>query len=1187
VIANSRGAGSHDSLQWLQMVASSYRVLIEQDGANVPFLCRSQPVAVILLSACVPDGNNLEMLKQLKHQLGDDCPPIVVVGRNDAEIARQAFKNGAADYLIHDRITPEHVHNALQCAIETAQSQQALQCSQEQFQTSVENMLDCFGIFSSIRNELGQIVDFRIDYLNAAACENNQMPKARQIGQRLCELLPGHRETGLFDQYCHVVETGEPLIKESLVYEDTYGGQRLARAFDIRAAKLNDGFVASWRNITDRKQMEIKLTETIAALQVSQQRYRELAEAMPQMVWTADATGGVNYWNQRWYEYTGLGAAESMGVEAVKTVHPTERDRTMSLWQRSIATGEPFEIEYRIRRWDGVYHWFICRAIPTRDPQGQITSWIGTITNIHDQKQIQEKLHQSEQRLALALSAAEAGMWQWFKSDNRTIWSDENFRLLGYEPGRVVSTYDAWLNAVHPDDRDRAQQAVNQALDNRTPLYLEYRVCLPDGSERWLADIGHLTYDEDNQPNGMIGIQINITQRKQAEKAQRVSEERYRLLFESMNEGFCVAEVIFDDDHRPIDYRLLEINSVFENQTGLKQAQGKTARELLPNLESYWFELYGNVVLTGEPVRFENYACSMNRWFDVSAFRIGPPESRKVAILFKDISDRKQSEMALRQSEDRLRMALESAQIGTWDWNLLTNELTWDAGCKAMFSLPAGVEPSIEAFFEALHPDDWDRLEQAIQYSCSPDSGGNYDVEYRVIGIEDKVERWIAAKGQAYFDASGTPQRFIGTVLDITEKKQVEAQREQLLQQAQAAREAAERANRIKDEFLAVLSHELRSPLNPILGWTKLLQTRKLDETKMALAIATIERNAKLQTQLIDDLLDVAKILRGKLSLTTTAVQLSAIVEAAIDTVQTAAVAKSITLSAFLPDIGQVVGDAARLQQIVWNLLSNAIKFTPEGGRVEIRLEQVRANCTWATRNASESASMTPCSLPMTDYARLTITDTGKGISPAFLPHIFESFRQEDASTTRKYGGLGLGLAIVRQLVEAHGGAITADSPGEGLGATFTVWLPLLNAEPHLQRLDNLPQPDLDLTGIRILAVDDSSDARELLTGLFTQYGADVLSVASAADVLANLDSFQPDVLISDIGMPDVDGYALIQQIRTLPAEKGGQLPAIALTAYAREEDQQQALHSGYQRHITKPLQPELLIEAVIDLVRR
>lgn len=340
------------------------------------------------------------------------------------------------------------------------------------------------------------------------------------------------------------------------------------------------------------------------------------------------------------------------------------------------------------------------------------------------------------------------------------------------------------------------------------------------------------------------------------------------------------------------------------------------------------------------------------------------------------------------------------------------------------------------------------------------------------------------------------------------------------------------------------------------------MQSRKFDPAKTAEALATIERNAKLQTQLIDDLLDVAKILRGKLSMDTASVDLVFVIEAAIDTVRSAAVAKGILLHPVLSQIGRVSGDTARLQQIIWNLLSNAIKFTPAGGQVEIRLE----------RDGNQ--------------AKIMVRDTGKGIKPDFLPHIFESFRQEDASTTRQYGGLGLGLAIVRHLVEAHGGTIYADSPGEGQGATFIIQLPLLDAESEQPTSERVSSDDLDLTGVRILAVDDEPDARELLTVLLTQYGAEVLTVTSATEVLANLESFHPDVLISDIGMPEMDGYMLMRQIRALPPEKGGQILAIALTAYAREEDYQQAIASGYQRHLTKPLDLDQLVQVVVELNR-
>ncbi len=527
----------------------------------------------------------------------------------------------------------------------------------------------------------------------------------------------------------------------------------------------------------------------------------------------------------------------------------------------------------------------------------------------------------------------------------------------------------------------------------------------------------------------------------------------------------------------------------------------------------------------------------------------------------QEIAERQRAEAQLQLSQERLQLALEAARMGTWEWNIQTGQIQWSDNLVALFGLkPGEFEGSFEMFVSRLFPEDRDRVLSAIDAAVT--TGANYDIEFRVVYPNGDL-RWAMSQGKVFYDQSGQPLRMAGIDLDITSRKQAEEVLQQILELEQAARGEAERANRIKDEFLAILSHELRSPLTPILGWAQLLQTHKFDETKTAQGLATIQRNANLQALLIDDLLDVAKILRGKLSLNATPLNLVLVIESALDTVRTAAVAKSISLAPSLPNIGQVSGDATRLQQIVWNLLANAIKFTPKGGRVDIRLERID------------------------NLAQITVIDSGKGIHPEFLPHIFKYFRQEDVSITRKHGGLGLGLAIVHHLVEAHGGTISADSPGEGQGATFTVRLPLLNVEPETEQTNELLNRESALTGIRVLCIDDEPDIRELLNVLLTQYGASVITVASAANVLTALEAFQPDILISDIGMPEVDGYTLLQQVRSLPPEKGGQILAIALTAYAGEIDQQRALSVGFQQHLAKPIKPDRLIQAVLALLDR
>jgi signal transduction histidine kinase/CheY-like chemotaxis protein len=392
---------------------------------------------------------------------------------------------------------------------------------------------------------------------------------------------------------------------------------------------------------------------------------------------------------------------------------------------------------------------------------------------------------------------------------------------------------------------------------------------------------------------------------------------------------------------------------------------------------------------------------------------------------------------------------------------------------------------------------------------------------------------------------------------------------------AETARREAESASRSKDEFLATVSHELRTPLNAILGWAQLLLTSDVDVEKTRRGLETIARNAKLQAQLIDDLLDVSRIISGKMRLDVRALDLVPVVDAALEAIRPAAEAKQIRLRRVLdPLAGPVAGDPARLQQVVWNLLSNAVKFTPKEGLVEVRLERVNS------------------------HVEIIVADNGPGIAPDFLPHVFDRFRQSDASTTRRQGGLGLGLAIVRHLVELHGGTVRAKSPGEGHGSTFVVLLPL--SIVHMTSADGqrvhpraeADGPDceddatLNLKGIRVLVVDDEPDARETMQQILEHCDAEVRTAASAAEGLQALQEWQPHVLLSDIGMPGEDGYGLIRQVRALPPERGGRTPAAALTAFARGEDRRRALMAGFQMHVAKPVEVNELAAVVASLAK-
>lgn len=410
---------------------------------------------------------------------------------------------------------------------------------------------------------------------------------------------------------------------------------------------------------------------------------------------------------------------------------------------------------------------------------------------------------------------------------------------------------------------------------------------------------------------------------------------------------------------------------------------------------------------------------------------------------------------------------------------------------------------------------------------------------------------------------------YIVSLRDITHLKQAEAERVILLEEAQAA-------NRAKDEFLAVLSHELRTPLNPILGWSQLLMNGQLDEPQIAKAATIINRNAQLQTQLIEDILDISRIIRGKLKLQVIPINLVTIINNAVDTVRFAAQAKSIAIETDLEEnVGLVRGDSRRLQQIVGNLLSNAIKFTPSGGKVTISLASVNREI--------QQGNYTEIANQFVPHARLQIKDTGKGIAPEFLPHVFDYFRQAESAKNRSEGGLGLGLAIVRRLVELHAGEVGATSPGSGKGATFTVFLPLVDTVKKLAPIQSNAPCFKHLAEIKILIVDDDDASRDLLDFLLQDEGAEVLATRSAAQALAAIERFQPNIIISDIGMPTMNGYDLIKKVREIPATK--KIKAIAISGYVSDGDRQKSLAAGFDLHLNKPLDVNNLIDVVTQLV--
>lgn len=782
-------------------------------------------------------------------------------------------------------------------------------------------------------------------------------------------------------------------------------------------------------------------------------------------------------------------------------------------------------------------------------------------------QQVEERLNVATERFQLAAKAVNCVIYDWDLVEDRIERTDGLTRLLGYSLEETKPTGQWWCDRIHPDD---LHSMLNQALATLTEddyFTAEYRILNKSNQYINVLDRGLVVArDANGKPKRIVGSTADISEQKRAESQLQESQRFIQQIAHSLPGTLYV-------------YDILEQRNVYINRQ-VGELVGYTPEQIQIFGDRLFPELMhpedlanlGTEIERLNQAKFDEvidreyrlrHANGEWRWFwsrNMVSTRTPDGRPHQVIGTVYDITDRKRAEEALQQSEERYRSLAELIPQLVWTAN--TEGMLMDVNQRwSTFTGLTLAQAQIQGWEAIIHPDDVPILGQ--NWAIAQQNGTYYQAEGRMRRA-DGVYRWHLHQAVALKNDRGQVMKWFGTATDIEDHKQLEQQRIHLLQQEQVAREQAETANRIKDEFLAVLSHELRTPLNPILGWTKLLRTRKLDSQAADRALDTIERNAKLQAQLIEDLLDVSRILQGKVSLNICPVNLVTTIEAAIETVRLSAQAKGIQIQTQLDsEVGQVNGDANRLQQIVWNLLSNAIKFTSSGGCVKVRLDKTGI------------------------YAKIQVSDTGNGISADFLPYVFEYFRQADSSTTRQFGGLGLGLAIVHHLVELHGGTVKVESPGYGMGATFTVQLPLMRSV-RTPNVDILPTQETDnLNGICILIVDDEADMRDLARFILEQQGATVMVAASAAEALQHFAESVPDVLISDIGMPEMDGYALIQQIRRTLSECRKTIPAIALTAYAGDINQRKAVEAGFQIHLAKPIEPQQLVKTVAQLVAR
>ena len=1050
----------------------------------------------------------------------------------------------------------------------------------------------------------------RVTEWNPAAERTFGVPRGQAIGAEMADLIipPRFRDAhraGL----AKFLQTGQEIVlgKRLELSAMRADGQEFPVELTIMRVEIDGppAFTGFLRDITVSRAAQKELERGRALFQ-------GITDATPDVLTVYDLrTHRVEYANREITDSLGYTAdqVKAMGDSVLAHfIHPADLARIQKVISEfdQLADGQVSKYEYRARRADGTYRWMATRAVVfSRSPDGRAAQVLSAAQDVTEGREAEAALRASEERLRLGLEAGKTALWDWDLDAARITWSDRLFMLHGLTRDQFDGSLADAVKSVHPDDAEQVGAAIQSALADERDYAVDYRVIHPaTGEIRWLTSTGRVLRDERGRPVRMLGAATDITDRKRSEARDRfriavdeavrpltdpehITAVCARLLAEHLQADRCAyADVEADQDTFNLtgDY-----NRGVPSVTGRYQFAdfGQQVLSLMRADEPYVVEdvqtheppvgdltYYRQMMIRSVvcvPLRKEGrfvaamavHQTTPRRWRDDEVELV-----RHVAARCWESIERSRVARTLRESESRLRAVLEASPecvkvVGSGGELIYMNQAGLDMmECQ---TLPTPEEVRIYGFIAPEHRPQWHLNHAAV---CA---GNRLTWQFELIGRLG-TRRWMESHSVPLQLPDGQVGQ-LAVTRDVTERKAAEQERERLLEAERAARAEAERASRLKDDFLTTVSHELRTPLNAIMGYAQLLRHSALD-ADTAQGLEVIERNARIQGQIIEDLLDMSRIVSGRLRLDVQHVDLQKVIDAAVETVQPAADARSVRLSkAVDPHVGPVNGDPARLQQVIWNLLANAVKFTPKGGRVQVTLARINS------------------------HIEIAVSDTGQGIEPDFLPYVFDKFRQADATTTRRHGGLGVGLSIVKNLVEMHGGSIRAQSAGEGRGATFVVSLPLLavhrsaselpRRHPRSGPVSSAPTDRPSLQGVTVLAVDDEPDARELVRRLLEDFGARVLVAASAEEALSAMDEEKVDVLLSDIGMPKIDGYALLRAVRKREPMQGGQVPAAALTAFARSEDRTRALMAGFQTHIAKPVEPIELVFAVASLARR
>jgi PAS domain S-box-containing protein len=839
---------------------------------------------------------------------------------------------------------------------------------------------------------------------------------------------------------------------------------------------------------------------------------------------------------------------------AMRHVLPEDQPIMQEAFARAANTGA-LSFEVRVRWPDGSIHWIAPRGRTYYDDEGHPVRMAGVVADITERNQAQA-VRQSEARFRLMADSVPQIVWITDAEGRIEFFNQQwsNYTGVTWQPQTATAAAAA---VIHPDDVALTTARFEQARRDGSIFLVEHRMRSATGDYRWFLVRAEPYRDpHSGSIRHWFGASVDIHDRKQAEVALRRSESRYRSLFESIDQGFCIIEMKFDQDGRPHDYVFCEMNPSFQAQTGLVDAVGKSMRELAPGHESHWFDIYGRVASTGEPVRFENEAKALHRWYDVFASRIEDEDGPRVAVLFNDITKQKRMTETLRHSEQaaieaahradserqKLDALLQAAPVGIVVSDTNGAILLVNAAHKQLWGTEYPEATSVDRFSEwkgwwTDHSERHGKRLAAHEWTTARILAGE-ERPRDIVTIESfdlpPQRRTVLITGAPVKNSHGDIVGSVVAQMDISDRVRAE--------------DALRQADRRKDEFLAMLAHELRNPLAPIAAAADLLTLGRADEAQIRQTSAIITRQVRHMTGLIDDLLDVSRVTRGLVKLDKVTLDAKKILSDAVEQVRPLIEMRRHRLAVHTPpETAFVCGDVKRLVQVIANLLNNAAKYTPEGGEIVLGVEVDGR------------------------HVKLAVSDNGIGIAPELQPTVFDLFTQADRASDRSQGGLGIGLALVKSLVELHGGHITAHSGGTGKGSRFVVCLPQVDADVAA------PFGELQVTtpaapgkALRVLVVDDNADAAQMLGMFLEALGHEVFVEHHPGKAIERARAAMPQVCLLDIGLPDMDGNELARRLRQQPETANSTL--IAVTGYGQDQDRDTALNAGFDHHFAKPL---------------